>query len=136
MGVKINGWSILCFKSAYTGDYSTPNPSPWLVQPGVLFRIVVSFTLAQNGVLLCKLLSLCVCVCVRVQWGVFVACLEWTVFVCTHTLGSTWKRAFGAAPWWVKMVMDNGEVMCVCVCNNLIILALVNHSQMWQIISL
>ena len=44
------------------------------------------------------------------QWGVFVACTEWTVFVCTHTLGHTWKHAFGAAPWWVKMVMDNGNI--------------------------
>lgn len=42
------------------------------------------------------------------DWGVFVVCIEWTVFVCTHTLGHTWKQAFGAAPWWVKMVMDNG----------------------------
>jgi len=60
------------------------------------------------------------------QWGVFVSCLEWTVFVCTHTLGSMWKRAFGAAPWWVKMVMDNGE-MCVCVtvcCCNVLHLSL------------
>ena len=30
------------------------------------------------------------------------------MFVCTHTLGSVWKQAFGAAPWWVKQVMDNG----------------------------
>lgn len=42
------------------------------------------------------------------QWGVFVACVEWTVFVCTHTQGHQWKTAFGAAPQWVKTVMDNG----------------------------
>lgn len=42
------------------------------------------------------------------QWGVFIVCLEWTVFVCTHTHGSVWKQAFGAAPWWVKQVMENG----------------------------
>ena len=42
------------------------------------------------------------------QWGVFVSCVEWTVFVCTHTLGHQWKVAFGAAPQWVKTVMDNG----------------------------
>jgi CDP-diacylglycerol--inositol 3-phosphatidyltransferase len=41
-------------------------------------------------------------------WGVFVSCLEWSVFVCTHTLGHQWKAAFGAAPQWVKTVMDNG----------------------------
>ena len=44
------------------------------------------------------------------QWGVFVVCIEWMVFVCTHTVGHTWKQAFGAAPWWVKMVMDNGKL--------------------------
>lgn len=38
----------------------------------------------------------------------FVSCLEWSVFVCTHTLGHQWKAAFGAAPQWVKTVMDNG----------------------------
>ena len=57
------------------------------------------------------------------QWGVFVVCLEWTVFVCTHTLGSAWKQAFGAAPWWVKAVMDNGEtvetVQCAIYLNSL-----------------
>ena len=31
------------------------------------------------------------------------------MFVCTHTVGSKWKQAFGAAPWWVKLVMDNGQ---------------------------
>ena len=36
------------------------------------------------------------------------SCVEWTVFVCTHTLGHQWKTAFGAAPQWVKTVMDNG----------------------------
>ena len=30
------------------------------------------------------------------------------MFVCTHTLGHQWKAAFGAAPQWVKTVMDNG----------------------------
>ena len=30
--------------------------------------------------------------------------------MCTHTMGSAWKQAFGAAPWWAKKVMDNGEV--------------------------
>ena len=45
------------------------------------------------------------------QWGVFVSCLEWTVFVCTHTLGHEWKAAFGAAPQWVKTVMDNGLLL-------------------------
>eukprot|EP00731_Ephydatia_muelleri_P022544 Em0015g127a len=40
--------------------------------------------------------------------GVIIACLEWTVFVCTHSLGSRWKEAFGLAPWWVKAVMANG----------------------------
>jgi len=42
------------------------------------------------------------------DWGIFVVCIEWTVFVCTHTMGSQWKQAFGAAPWWVKAVMENG----------------------------
>ena len=46
--------------------------------------------------------------CMHTQWGVFVSCVEWTVFVCTHTLGHQWKAAFGAAPQWVKRVMDNG----------------------------
>ena len=55
-------------------------------------------------------LSLSLHTCASLQWGVFVACTEWTVFVCTHTLGHTWKHAFGAAPWWVKMVMDNGNI--------------------------
>lgn len=50
----------------------------------------------------CSFLSL------HIQWGVFVACVEWTVFVCTHTHGHQWKAAFGAAPQWVKTVMDNG----------------------------
>ena len=42
------------------------------------------------------------------QWGVFVACFEWSVFVCTHTLGSKWKETFGTAPLWVQKVMENG----------------------------
>ena len=45
----------------------------------------------------------------QLQWGIFVVCLEWTVFVCTHTLGSQWKHTFGAAPWWVKATMENGK---------------------------
>ena len=43
------------------------------------------------------------------QWGVFIVCLEWTVFVCTHSLGPQWKQDFEAAPSWVKGVMDKGK---------------------------
>ncbi|XP_064392898.1 uncharacterized protein LOC135340487 [Halichondria panicea] len=42
------------------------------------------------------------------SWGVFVLCVEWSVFVCTHTSGHAWKNSFGSAPWWVKSVMENG----------------------------
>lgn len=43
------------------------------------------------------------------QWGWMVACLEWSVFVSTHRLGSRWKEEFRLAPFWVKKVMENGE---------------------------
>ena len=53
------------------------------------------------------------------QWGIFVVCIEWTVFVCTHTMGSQWKQAFGAAPWWVKAVMENGKRLCLTTTGSL-----------------
>ena len=40
-----------------------------------------------------------------------VACLEWSVFVSTHQLGSRWKEKFTVAPLWVKKVMENGEIV-------------------------
>ena len=49
--------------------------------------------------------------CDYVQWGWMVACLEWSVFVSTHQLGSRWKEKFTVAPLWVKKVMENGERM-------------------------
>ena len=47
------------------------------------------------------------------------SCLEWTVFVCTHTLGHQWKAEFGAAPHWVKTVMDNGRCRVRDISDNL-----------------
>jgi CDP-diacylglycerol--inositol 3-phosphatidyltransferase len=43
-----------------------------------------------------------------VTWGWMVACLEWTVFVCTHQMGARWKDEFASAPKWAKRVMENG----------------------------
>jgi hypothetical protein len=41
-------------------------------------------------------------------WGYFVSALEWTVFVCTHSMGQKWRQAFDNAPWWVQSVMAKG----------------------------
>uniref|UniRef100_A0A1X7ULF4 Uncharacterized protein n=1 Tax=Amphimedon queenslandica TaxID=400682 RepID=A0A1X7ULF4_AMPQE len=42
--------------------------------------------------------------------GVFISCLEWTVFVCTHSIGSGWKNTAGIElPSIVKRIMRNGK---------------------------
>ena len=44
------------------------------------------------------------------QWGYFVSVLEWTTFVCTHgAFLHNWKHEHGDAPYWVRMVMDDGK---------------------------
>ncbi|XP_078661350.1 uncharacterized protein LOC144905519 [Branchiostoma floridae x Branchiostoma belcheri] len=44
--------------------------------------------------------------CCLYQWGFFLACLEWLVFVCTHNMGPAWRST--TAPWWVEAVMAKG----------------------------
>lgn len=40
-------------------------------------------------------------------WGYVVAAIEWSVFVCTHSLGAEWKGKFVKAPYIAQKVMAN-----------------------------
>ncbi|XP_071849456.1 uncharacterized protein [Apostichopus japonicus] len=40
------------------------------------------------------------------KWGYVVAALEWSVFVCTHSLGAEWKANFVQAPYIAQKVME------------------------------
>ena len=44
------------------------------------------------------------------KWGYFISVMEWLVFVCTHTLGASWKSTASSPPRWVQAVMANGKL--------------------------
>ena len=41
--------------------------------------------------------------------GSLVSSLEWTVFVCLHTMGSKWKGDLRQGPFWARYVFVNGQ---------------------------
>ena len=50
------------------------------------------------------------------QWGVFIVCLEWITFVCTHNLGPRWKDAtLSHAPSWVGKALEQSMLEFSCI---------------------